>query len=220
MISMAMPPLGTKEIHPGGHRGPHTKAPPLRRSSYFHKCPATGAAVTSITMPPQGADRQEPLAHSWCHLHNCVILQHPVALHDCTTVPLQGVPSQYSLWPHDFGRPQRCTHPRGPTLILAPRIWGTYLYWSILETASFPGPRPTFHNPGNKEASGCKHMLGVHICPVFTVSKWLTVSKWWAIPMLNRKKTGNAEEWTALVLIRYALFYLDCHVITAYSNCF
>ena len=30
--------------------------------------------------------------------------------------------------------------------------------------------------------------LGVHICPVSTVSKWLTVSKWWTIPMLNIKE--------------------------------
>ena len=51
-----------------------------------------------------------------------------------------------------------------------------------------PGPCPAFRNPGNEEAGECEHMLGVHICLVSTVSKWLTISKWWKIPMLNRKE--------------------------------
>ena len=40
---------------------------------------------------------------------------------------------------------------------------------------------PASRNPGNEEVGGCKYVLGVRICPVSTVSKWLTVSKWWTI---------------------------------------
>ena len=56
---------------------------------------------------------------------------------------------------------------------------------SWMRIASFPGPRPAFRNPGNEEAGEGEHVLGVRICPVSTVSKWLTVSKWWTISRRN-----------------------------------
>ena len=37
--------------------------------------------------------------------------------------------------------------------------------------ASFPGPRPALRNPGNEEAGGQVHVLGICICPVSTVVK-------------------------------------------------
>ena len=49
--------------------------------------------------------------------------------------------------------------------------------------ALFPGPRPAFRNTGNEEAGEREHVLGVSTCPVSTISKWLTVSKWWTIPV-------------------------------------
>ena len=73
-------------------------------------------------------------------------------------------------------------------------LTGVAVHKSSGYIASFPGPRPALHNPGNEEAGGHEHVLGVHICPVSTVSKWLTVSKWWTIPMLNRKELEMPEE--------------------------
>ena len=91
MISMAMPPLGTKEIHLGATLVPTPRScPPLGRSSYLHNCPATGAPVTSITMPPQRHCRREllptpdALSQGTIRKSTTVISQHPVALHDCT----------------------------------------------------------------------------------------------------------------------------------------
>ena len=49
--------------------------------------------------------------------------------------------------------------------------------------ALFPGPHPAFRNPGNEEAGEREHVLGVSIYLVSTLSKWLTVSKWWTIPV-------------------------------------
>ena len=54
--------------------------------------------------------------------------------------------------------------------------------------ASFPGPRPPFRHPGNEDSGEREHVLGVSVCPLSIVSKWLTVLKWWTIPTLNRKK--------------------------------
>ena len=53
-----------------------------------------------------------------------------------------------------------------------------------------------FCNPWNEEAGECEHVLGVRICPVSIVSKWLTISKWWTIPMLNRKEQRSELFWS------------------------
>ena len=80
--------------------------------------------------------------------------------------------------------------------------------------ASFPGPRPAFRNPWNEEAGEREHVLGVRICPVSTVSKWLTVSKWWTIPMLNRKELEMQRSelfWSLSGTHTLLFFRLPCH---------
>ena len=77
-----------------------------------------------------------------------------------------------------------------------------------------PRPPPSFRNPWNEEASEREHVLGVRICLVSTVSKWLTVSKRWTIPMLNRKELEmqSSELFWSLSGAHTLLFFrLPCH---------
>ena len=83
-----------------------------------------------------------------------------------------------------------------------------------------PRTTPSFSQSGNEEAGESEHMLGVCICPVSTMSQWLTVSKWWTIPRLNRKELEmQRSELLWSLSGTHTLFFLDCHVIAAYSNC-
>ena len=80
--------------------------------------------------------------------------------------------------------------------------------------ASFPGPLPAFRNPWNEEAGEREHVLGVRICPVSTVYKWLTISKWWTIPMLNRKELEMQTSellWSRSGTHTVFFFRLPCH---------
>ena len=75
-------------------------------------------------------------------------------------------------------------------------------------------PRPPPSNPGNEEAGEREHVLGVSICPVSTVSKWLTVSKWWTIPTLNRKELEMQRSellWSLSGTHTFFFFRLPCH---------
>ena len=80
--------------------------------------------------------------------------------------------------------------------------------------ASFPGPHSAFCNSGNEEAGEREHVFGVCICPISTVSKWLTVSKWWTIPKLNRKELEMQRSelfWSLSGTHTFLFFRLQCH---------
>ena len=59
--------------------------------------------------------------------------------------------------------------------------------------ASFPGPHPAFHNPGNKEAGECEHVLGVSTCLVSTVVDCICI-KMVDNTNVKLKRAGNVEE--------------------------
>ena len=82
-----------------------------------------------------------------------------------------------------------------------------------------PRPSPPFLyckrsklEPGTAWERG--YVLGVSICPVSTVSKWLTVSKRWTIPTLNRKELEMQRSellWSLSGTHTLFFFRLPCH---------
>ena len=74
--------------------------------------------------------------------------------------------------------------------------------------ASFPGPHPALHNPGNEEAGGQVHVLGICICPVSTVFKVVDRIKM----VINRKELEMQRCELLWSLSGTQTFFLDyCH---------
>ena len=96
----------------------------------------------------------------------------------------------------------------------------------------------------NEEAGECEHVLGVCMCPVSTISKWLTVQKGgnagvncsglYQVHIHYFKifhQTDRQTDWLTdgkkkrllnlfdLYQVHIHYYCLDCHVIAAYSNC-
>ena len=76
-----------------------------------------------------------------------------------------------------------------------------------------PRPPSSFSQSWQR-GSWCEHVFWVHICPVSTISKWLTILKWWTISMLNRKelKMQRSElPWSLSDTHTLLYFRLPCH---------
>ena len=85
---------------------------------------------------------------------------------------------------------------------------------NVLPRSQAPAQLFTILGSGNEEPGEREHVLGVSICPVSTVSKWLTVSKWWTIPTLNRKELEMQRSellWSLSGTHAFFFFRLSCH---------